>query len=293
MAWRARMLAGCTLVGVAAALVVTPPMPTPQTVGRQAAPPLRISMRVGDGGSRRAALEQLGVVVLGLGTAGAAPAVADTCSRKDCQPKKNFLQDGDEPKKTDMVQMPGLKGKDYGKTTTKYPDFVKTDSGLQYKDVKVGTGPTPEAGDRVVYDWEGYTIGYYGRIFKAKSGVKGGAFNEDTEYERFIVGSGAVVPGLEEAMLGMSVGGVRQIVVPPELGYPEDDAKHEKVGPKPPNFDGQRALNFVLYNQGLIDKTLLFNVKIIRIDKAGSLGRKSKERQPPKTASEEPEEDEE
>ena len=99
--------------------------------------------------------------------------------------------------------------------------------------------------------------------------------------------------GRRHGVAALRDGGVRQIVVPPELGYPEDDAKHEKVGPKPPNFDGQRALNFVLYNQGLIDKTLLFNVKIIRIDKAGSLGRKSKEKQPPKTASEEPEEDEE
>ena len=30
----------------------------------------------------------------------------------------------------------------------------------------------------------------------------------------------------------------------------------------------QRALDFVLFNQGLIDKTLLFNLKLIRIDKS-------------------------
>lgn len=119
---------------------------------------------------------------------------------------------------------------------------------------------------------EGYTIGYYGRIFKAKNGVKGGAFADDTEFERFVVGAGVLVPGLEEGILGMSVGGVRQIVVPADIGYPLDDPSHEKVGPKPPNFDGQRALNFVLFNQGLIDKTLLFNVKIIRIDKPDTKG---------------------
>jgi len=49
--------------------------------------------------------------------------------------------------------MPGLKGKNYGKTTTKYPDYTSTERGVQYKDVKVGTGPTPKKGDRVVYDW--------------------------------------------------------------------------------------------------------------------------------------------
>lgn len=145
---------------------------------------------------------------------------------------------------------------------------------------------------------EGYTIGYYGRIFKAKNGVKGGAFADDTEFERFVVGGGTVVPGLEEGILGMSVGGVRQIVVPADIGYPLDDASHEKVGPKPPNFDGQRALNFVLFNQGLIDKTLLFNVKIIRIDKADAKGSFKKGRPqdtstkaPPKKAAESEEEE--
>ena len=34
-----------------------------------------------------------------------------------------------------------------------------TESGLQYKDAKMGEGVKPEAGDRVVVDWSGYTIG--------------------------------------------------------------------------------------------------------------------------------------
>jgi len=41
-----------------------------------------------------------------------------------------------------------------------------------------------------------------------------------------------------------------QIVVPAELGYPLDDPDHVRVGPKPTTFSGQRALNFVLENQG-------------------------------------------
>lgn len=126
----------------------------------------------------------------------------------------------------------------------------------------------------MIHGWcrEGYTIGYYGRIFKAKNGVKGGAFDAETEFERFVVGAGTIVPGLEQGILSMRVGGIRQIVIPAEIGYPLDDPPHDKVGPKPPNFDGQRALNFVLYNQGLIDKTLLFNVKLIRIDTPNGKG---------------------
>jgi FKBP-type peptidyl-prolyl cis-trans isomerase len=63
------------------------------------------------------------------------------------------LPEGDEPRQKDIVKMPGLQGKNYGKTTTRYADYKQLDSGLQYKDVKVGTGPTPQDGDRVVYDW--------------------------------------------------------------------------------------------------------------------------------------------
>jgi hypothetical protein len=95
------------------------------------------------------------------------------------QPQANFLPDGDAPKQKDLVKMPGLQGKNYGKvsywacyhhegmqplhnsltssftvqTTYNYPDYTKTETGLQYKDVKTGSGASPEPGDRVVFDW--------------------------------------------------------------------------------------------------------------------------------------------
>eukprot|EP01083_Nonionella_stella_P159354 519755_1 len=49
-----------------------------------------------------------------------------------------------------------------------YDDFTKTDEGWQYKDVKIGAGESSlEVGDRAVFDWSGYTIGYFGRPFEA------------------------------------------------------------------------------------------------------------------------------
>lgn len=52
------------------------------------------------------------------------------------------------------------------------------------------------------------------------------------------------------------------------LGYPGDgDSEHKIVGPKPSTFSGQRALNFVLENQSMIDKTLLINIRLVRVDK--------------------------
>jgi FKBP-type peptidyl-prolyl cis-trans isomerase len=153
-----------------------------------------------------------------------------------------------------------------------YPDFTATASGLQYKDNTEGTGDAANIGDRVVISWEGYTIGYYGRAFEKKNSVKGGAFEADQDSFRFVIGRHTVIAGLEEGVLGMRVGGVRQIVVPPELGYPSSDRDHVLMGPKPSTFSGQRALDFVLTNQGMIDKTLLFNVAVKRIDKPGERG---------------------
>jgi len=53
-----------------------------------------------------------------------------------------------------------------------YDDFTKTKEGWSYRDVKDGKGGTTvQPGDRVVYDWSGYTIGYFGRPFQAKGYV--------------------------------------------------------------------------------------------------------------------------
>lgn len=54
------------------------------------------------------------------------------------------------------------------KFVQEYPDFQQTDEGWSYKDVKIGNGDSPKTGDRVVYEWSGYTIGYFGRPFEAK-----------------------------------------------------------------------------------------------------------------------------
>ena len=76
---------------------------------------------------------------------------------------------------------------------TSQPGFERTRSGLQIKDVKEGTGAAAATGDRVVYEWEGYTIGYFGRPFEKKAGLKGGDFEGERDYSRFVVGRGAQI----------------------------------------------------------------------------------------------------
>lgn len=41
----------------------------------------------------------------------------------------------------------------------RYSDYVRTESGLQYQDLREGTGKSPRKGAQVTVDWDGYTIG--------------------------------------------------------------------------------------------------------------------------------------
>mmetsp|Transcript_8287 Transcript_8287/g.16578 ORF Transcript_8287/g.16578 Transcript_8287/m.16578 type:complete len:290 (+) Transcript_8287:84-953(+) len=160
-----------------------------------------------------------------------------------------------------------------------YEDFILTEEGWSYKDVKVGASQTGRGdgelikdGDRVVFDWSGYTIGYFGRPFEAKGGPQGGAFDKELDFARTVIGSHTIIPGLECALRTMKPGGIRQVIIPyGPLSYPDYDLEHEKVGPKPATFSGQRALNFVLENPR-VDRTLLFNVKLIRVDRGDGKG---------------------
>jgi len=170
------------------------------------------------------------------------------------------------PASADVVEMPALRGRGYGKPTTIYPDYVLTDSGLQYKDLREGLGAVAHMGDKVVVDWDGYTIGYYGRVIQAKNLAKGGAFQGNEEgWLRFTVGGGEVIPGIEEAIVGMREGSIRRILIPPgPLSYPEDTG-FKTIGPVPSTFSGRRTLDFVVVNAGAIDKTLLFDIELLGV----------------------------
>lgn len=153
-----------------------------------------------------------------------------------------------------------------------FPDYTSTSSGLLFKDIKTGKGKTPAVGDRCVIDWTGYTNDRYGpRPFETKqlTNVDGG----DKQLFRFELGKGSAIPAIEEAVASMSEGGLRQLVVErEELGYPKDDPSHNRVGPKPSSFSGERALANVLTNEYRVDRTLFFNIKLERVDKPGENG---------------------
>ena len=182
------------------------------------------------------------------------------------------LTQGLSPARADggYVSMPALEGKGYGKTATRYPDFqIDEETGLQWKDFRIGLGEAPKSGDVVVVDWAGYTIGYYGRIIEARNLAKGGDFEGgDDSFLRFYIGKGEMIDGFEQAIAGMREGGIRRVVVPPgPLSYENTNNPWNIKGPAPRTFSGKRTLDFVASDRGAIDKTIMFDIELLGVGK--------------------------
>ncbi|KAI3746654.1 hypothetical protein L6452_09093 [Arctium lappa] len=89
--------------------------------------------------------------------------------------------------------------------------MVTTESGLQYKDIKVGSGPTPPVGYQVAANYVAMVPS--GQVFDSSL--------EKRQVYIFRVGSGQVVKGLDEGILSMKVGGKRRLYVPGSLAFPK------------------------------------------------------------------------
>jgi peptidylprolyl isomerase len=113
-------------------------------------------------------------------------------------------------------------------------------NGLKITDVKPGTGPVAKAGEMV-------TVNYTGWLYE--HGAKGKKFDSSFDHGQpfsFPLGGGKVIPGWDQGVAGMKVGGERTLIIPPELGY---GPMGTPGGPIPPNA------------------TLIFDVQLL---KAGS-----------------------
>ena len=88
-------------------------------------------------------------------------------------------------------------------------DGVKTASGLQYWDIKVGIGTEAKEGSHVTVHYTGWLT----------SGKKFDSSVDAGQPFDFTIGKGDVIKGWEEGVTGMKVGGKRQLRIPPELAY--------------------------------------------------------------------------
>lgn len=88
---------------------------------------------------------------------------------------------------------------------------VTTASGLQYWNIKLGTGALAIPGKKVKVDYTGWLTN--GKKFDSSVGT-GHPFE-------FTLGNGEVIKGWDEGVAGMKVGGKRQLKIPPQLAYGE------------------------------------------------------------------------
>jgi peptidylprolyl isomerase len=100
---------------------------------------------------------------------------------------------------------------------------------LVVKEIEEGTGATAKAGDQV-------TVQYVGVNYK--TGKEFDSSWSRNEPFTFNLGAGEVIPGWDEGVAGMKVGGRRELIIPPELGYGEAGS--------PPAIPPNETLVFVI-----------------------------------------------
>jgi peptidylprolyl isomerase len=100
---------------------------------------------------------------------------------------------------------------------------------LEIEELEEGTGAEAKAGDRV-------TVQYLGVNYK--DGKEFDSSWSRNEPFSFGLGAGEVIPGWDQGVEGMKVGGRRELIIPPELAYGEAGA--------PPAIGPNETLVFVI-----------------------------------------------
>ena len=115
---------------------------------------------------------------------------------------------------------------------------VTTSSGLKYTDVITGAGDAAASGDTVEVHYTGW---FY------ENGTRGTQFDSSVGSDPYPVTIGVtrVIEGWTEGLVGMKLGGKRELIIPPALAY----GANGKPPDIPPNA------------------TLLFEVEVVKLMK--------------------------
>ena len=87
--------------------------------------------------------------------------------------------------------------------------MTQTASGLYLQDLQVGSGDEAVAGTTVSVHYEGWL----------PNGTKFDSSRDRDDPFVFRLGAGLVIGGWDEGVAGMRVGGIRKLVIPPDLAY--------------------------------------------------------------------------
>ena len=121
------------------------------------------------------------------------------------------------------------------------PAPVSAVTSLEKTDLKAGEGPEIAAGQIAVVQYTGWLYD------TAAKDNKGQQFDSSRGREpfKFPLGTGSVIKGWDQGVLGMKIGGERRLVIPPDLAYGDEGAQ----GVIPPGA------------------TLVFDVELVGIEK--------------------------
>ena len=87
--------------------------------------------------------------------------------------------------------------------------LITDESGIQYADLVEGTGERCQIGNVVLVD---YTM-------RLRNGLVANTSEDGSGPIEIKLGGGAIIKGWDRGIPGMKVGGVRKLVIPPELGF--------------------------------------------------------------------------
>jgi FKBP-type peptidyl-prolyl cis-trans isomerase FkpA len=106
------------------------------------------------------------------------------------------------------------------------PTVPSNNAAYSQTDLRLGTGTLAESGHVLTVNYTGW---YYSA---AATDRKGPEFDSNAGRGpfTFTLGGSEVIPGWDQGVAGMRVGGLRRLVIPPSLGYGA-----VRYGPIPPN----------------------------------------------------------
>jgi FKBP-type peptidyl-prolyl cis-trans isomerase FkpA len=93
-------------------------------------------------------------------------------------------------------------------------------SALERTDVRVGSGAEAVSGARVSVHYTGWL---YDRSRPDRKGTQFDSSRGGQPFQ-FVLGTGQVIPGWDQGVLGMKVGGQRRLVIPAALAYGDSGA---------------------------------------------------------------------
>jgi FKBP-type peptidyl-prolyl cis-trans isomerase 2 len=173
--------------------------------------------------------------------------------------------------------------------TTQAGDAVQTENTTQTEDIV-------QAGDTVQVNYVGMLEN--GTVFDTsfkEEAIEDGIYDENRTYSplKFQVGSGQIITGFDEGVIGMKVGEEKTLTLSPEEAYGEyDEAKVqaiplEQIGLNETLVVGQKLYTYygtavtvigvndtyavIDFNHELAGKTLIFNVTVVSINPTVSI----------------------